>query len=95
MDSRLKLKSFNLGATDFGVSSVKGKRFFVVYNGKKINFGSDVGQTYFDHGDKDKKRNWYARHAKIKDKQGRQVIKVKTSPAYWSSHMLWGPLVSK
>ena len=93
MDSRLKEKAISLGASDFGISKVKGKRFFVVYNNKKINFGSDFGQTYFDHGNKQTKKAWYARHARIKDKEGRQVIKLKTSPSYWSAHLLWGPLV--
>ena len=32
-------KALSLGATEFGISSAKNKRFYVIYNGKKINFG--------------------------------------------------------
>ena len=61
----LENKAKGLGATDFGTSKAKGKRFYVIYNGKKINFGSDVGQTFIDHGDNKKKKAWVARHSKI------------------------------
>ena len=49
-----------LGATAFGISKVKGKRYYVVYNNKTINFGSDVGSTFIDHHDKNKynKQTW-------------------------------------
>lgn len=46
-------------------SKAKGKRFRVVNpDGKIINFGSDVGKTFIDHKDKQKKLAWIARHSK-------------------------------
>ncbi len=86
--NNLREKSIRLGATDFGTSKVKGKRFYVIYNGKKINFGSDVGQTFIDHGNLEKKKNWIKRHSVIL-KDGKPVIKDKSSPSFWSRHLLW------
>lgn len=86
---RLKLKAQRLGATEFGVSKAKGKRFFVKYDNKIINFGSATGKTYYDHKDEAKKKAWYARHNKIKDKAGTLVINNKHSPSFWSSRILW------
>ena len=34
----LKQKALGFGASEFGESKVKDKRFYVVYNGKKIKF---------------------------------------------------------
>lgn len=85
----LKQKAINLGASDFGESRVKGKRYFVVYQGKRINFGSDSGSTFIDHRDEKKRDAWYSRHSKIKNKAGNLVINDKTSPSYWSAKILW------
>ena len=78
-----------LGATAFGNSKVKGKRYYVVYNDKIINFGSDVGSTFIDHRDRNKRRAWRARHSKIKNKQGQFVYKLSSSPSFWAWHLLW------
>ena len=48
---KLRTTALSLGATDFGQSKVKGKRFYVIYHLKRINFGSDAGSTFIDHGD--------------------------------------------
>ena len=85
----LKKKALSLGASDFGISKVKGKRYFVVYNNKIINFGSKDDSTFIDHNDEKKRSAWRARHMKIKNKQGQSVYKLKTSPSYWSWHLLW------
>jgi hypothetical protein len=82
-------RAIKLGASDFGESKVKNKRFYVIYNNKKINFGSSVGSTYIDHKDKIKRKNWYARHNKIRNKNGKQVINDPNSPSYWSARILW------
>jgi hypothetical protein len=82
-------KALRLGASDFGVSKNKNKRFYVIYEAKKINFGSKTGSTFYDHKDKIKKSNWYKRHSKIKDSQGNYVINKKSSPSYWSNKILW------
>ena len=85
----LYLKAFNLGAIDFGESSRKDKRFYVVYNNKYIHFGSRNGQTFYDHQDEVKRDNWYKRHSKIYDNMGYQVINNPYSPSYWSARLLW------
>jgi hypothetical protein len=89
MNNNLILKALKLGATDFDVSEKKDKRFYVIYNDKKIHFGSKTGKTFIDHKDEIKKNNWYARHSKIKNKDGQYVINLKSSPSYWSAHLLW------
>ena len=89
MDNKLKQKILSLGATEAGISNAKGKRFYVVYKGKRINFGAKGGQTFLDHKDEKKRKAWRARHSKIRDKQGRLVHKLKTSASYWSWHILW------
>ena len=85
----LRKKALGLGADEFGRSAVRGKRFYVIYKGKKINFGSDVGSTFIDHRDKRKQRAWKARHSKIKLANGRLAYKTKISPAYWSWRLTW------
>ena len=50
-------KALKLGASDFGESDKKDKRFYVIYNDKVINFGSKNGATFYDHKDKKKKEN--------------------------------------
>ena len=81
--------AIKLGATDFGKSKRKNKRFYVIYDDKIIHFGSDVGRTYYDHKDKIKRDNWYKRHSKIYNKTGEQSIKNKKSAGFWSAHLLW------
>ena len=49
MNNNMILKALELGATDFDISEKKDKRFYVVYNGKKIHFGSKTGKTFIDH----------------------------------------------
>ena len=85
----LKQKALKLGATDLGESKVKYKRYYVIYNGKKINFGSRTGETYLEHKDDKKRDAWYARHSKIKNKSGEYVINDKTSSSFWSAKILW------
>jgi hypothetical protein len=85
----LKRKAISFGATEFGKSKAKNKRFYVIYNGKRINFGLLGGQTFIDHNDKNKQRAWKARHSKIKLKDGRFAYQVKEQPEYWAYHLLW------
>ena len=85
----LKVKAMNRGASSFGRSKVKGKQFFVVYKGKRINFGSANGETFIGHNDKGKRAAWHARHKKVKNKQGQFVINLPTSASYWAALLLW------
>lgn len=82
-------KALKLGASDFGESKIKNKRFYVIYEAKKINFGSKNGSTFYDHKDKTKRINWYKRHSKIKNKKGETVINNPLSASYWSANLLW------
>jgi len=66
-------------------SNRKGKRFEIVmprYN-HSHHFGSDVGKTFIDHKDKDKKKSWEARHKVNKNYNS------KHSPIYHSKKLLW------
>ena len=82
-------KAIKLGATELGVSNQKAKRLYIVYNGKKINFGSKTGLTFIDHHDENIRNAWRQRHSKIKNKKGQYVYKLKTSPSFWSWNLLW------
>jgi hypothetical protein len=86
---RLYKKALKLGATDFGVSDKKDKRFYIIYDGKKINFGSRHGKAYIDHHDNKKRDAWYARHSKIKNKFNNIVINDPYSASFWSFRILW------
>jgi hypothetical protein len=87
--SQLRTRALSLGATEFGESKVKSKRYYVVYDKRRINFGLKGGSTFIDHNDTAKKEAWYKRHSKIKNKQGQFVIGLKTSPDFWSARLLW------
>jgi hypothetical protein len=82
-------KALNLGATDFGKSNNKTKRFYVIYQNKKINFGSKYGSTFIDHQNQNLLRNWKARHSKIIRGDGVPFYKIKSSPEYWAWNLLW------
>lgn len=86
---RLAEKARALNATDFGRSRQKNKRFYVVYQGKKINFGLKGAKTYIDHRDEKKRASWKARHTKIKLKSGKLAYKDPRQPAFWSHRILW------
>jgi hypothetical protein len=85
----LKKKALKLGATDFGKSNRKNKRFYVIYNNKIIHFGLDTGSTFIDHKDEKKRKAWRARHSKIKLKDGTPAYKNKNQSSYWSYRLLW------
>lgn len=72
-------------------STRKGKRFMIYDGDKWIHFGaypySGFG-TFIDHGNENLRKNWKARHSKIM-KDGKPAYKDKTSPEYYSWHILW------
>ena len=86
---QLRAKALSLGASEFGISDRKTKRYYVVYRDKLIHFGSKSGRTFIDHGDKTIRTNWIARHSKIKNASNQLVMNLKTSPSYWARHILW------
>ena len=85
----LKANAKYLGATQFGNSRAKGKRFYVIYDGTRINFGSDTNNTFVDHHNEEKRKAWRARHSKIKLKSGGFAYLNKHQPEYWSWNLLW------
>ena len=85
----MHIKAKQLGASEFGLSDSKDKRFYVRYNNKIIHFGLKNGETFIDHHDKIKRKNWRKRHSKIKNKYGQYVYLLKNSPSFWSYHLLW------
>ena len=85
----MESKAQKYGATEIGTSKVKGKRMYVIYDGKRINFGSQTGSTFIDHNDSQIRSAWRKRHSKIKNKKGQFVYKLKSSPSFWSWHLLW------
>ena len=86
---QIKDKALDAGATRVAYSNRKGKKYMVEYNDKIIHFGSDVGQTFLDHGNEDMRKAWKARHSKIKNKYGQLVYLLKESPSWWAYHILW------
>jgi hypothetical protein len=85
-----EIKRLNLVQLKFGSSDKSGKRFFVIYKDKRIDFGSNSRNTFFDNPDRDKRKNWYARHSKnINKRTGKKFVNEKTSGYYWASKILW------
>ena len=87
--SQLMTKAKKLGATAFGISKAKGKKYYVIYEGRRINFGAKGMSDYTIHKDKARRDRYRARHSKIKLKDGRLAYRVKESAAFWSWNLLW------
>jgi len=66
-------------------SNRKGKRYVMVLDEPKrtLHFGSDVGSTYIDHGDKTKRENYLKRHMVNEDWDS-------VNPGSLSKFLLWG-----
>jgi hypothetical protein len=66
-------------------STRKGKRFMVTFeNGKTVHFGQAGGQTYIDHGDKEKRAAYLKRH------EVREDWSDPYSAGALSRFLLWG-----
>ena len=85
----LEHKANSLGATQFGISRKKDKKYFVVYNNKTVHYGSRSMPDFTFHKDEDRRRRYRARHSKILLKDGRPAYKVKGTAAYFSCNILW------
>lgn len=85
----LRAKAIRLGATEFGPSKAKGKKYYVIYNGKRINFGAKGMSDFTIHKDPDQRARYRKRHGTIKTKTGTLAYKDKSRPAFWSWHILW------
>lgn len=82
-------KAKSLGATDVGVSRAKGKKYYVIYNGKRLNFGASGMDDFLDHKDAVRRKSFRARAQGIKRKDGTKAYADKSSPLYWSYNVLW------
>ena len=79
-------------ADELQISKAKNKRFVLIKDGKRINFGlwdMTGNNAYIDHKDNKIKSAWLARHSKIKLKDGRFAYKVPYTPEYLSYNILW------
>jgi len=84
-----RAKALRLGATDFGVSKAKGKKYYVIYAGKRINFGAKGMSDFTIHKDKKRRDRYRARHSKIRKKDGGLAYKDRRSASFWSWRILW------
>lgn len=85
----LRKKALAHGATEFGRSNRKGKKYYVVYGGKIINFGDSNMEDFTQHKDEKRRASYRARASGIKNKDGQLTYKLKTSSNYWSYWLLW------
>lgn len=71
-------------------SPVKYKRYRVTMdNGKTYDFGLLGGETYIDHRDANKRRNYWLRHyANATEKE--LIDNLVPSPSLFSAYLLWG-----
>lgn len=68
-------------------SNRKNKRFVAIFNnGERIHFGFKGGSTFIDHKDKDKRKNYIARHEVLEKK----FYNDPRRPATLSRFILWG-----
>jgi len=65
-------------------SDKKGKRFVIIMDNMKHDFGSDVGKTFVDGRTEKEKQAWEARHRQDKNWNN------KHSSIFFSRHLLWG-----
>jgi len=74
-------------------STAKGKKMsvYVMKDGKKklIHFGDSNMQDFTQHGDKERRKSYLARSAKIRDKNGNLTANDKNSANYYSRRFLW------
>ena len=76
-------------------STKSGKKYMVYVKGdngnpKLIHFGaSGMDDWRSGKASKEQRKSYRARAAGIKTKDGKQAIKDKNSPAWWSYHYLW------
>jgi hypothetical protein len=71
-------------------SPIEHKRFRITMdNNKKYDFGLDIGETYIDHKDKIKRKNYLLRHlGNVTEKK--LIENLIPSPSLFSAYILWG-----
>jgi len=86
---KIEREALHLGAKKFGISRKGNFKYFVVYGGKTVHFGSKVNSDWTHHKDPERRKRYRARHSKLLLKDGTPAYKVKGTPAYFSWHLLW------
>ena len=77
-------------ARDLSYSDRKNEKYMVTTkDNKKIHFGDSRYEDFLSHQDKDRRDRYRKRASKIKDKHGNLTYKDKSSPNFWSYHLLW------
>jgi hypothetical protein len=78
--------------TQLEISKAKNKRFAIIKDGKRVNFGvwpyTGAG-TYLDHSDNKIRTAWRARHSAITLKDGRKAYLVPGTAEYYAWEILW------
>ena len=89
MFNAIHKKALQLGASDFGQSARKNKKYYVVYAGKTIHFGYAPMDDFTTHKDPRRQASYRARARGIRNKSGQLTYKLKTSANYWAYNLLW------
>jgi len=85
----LRRKALSLGATEFSKSNNKNKKYYVVYNGKKIHFGHSAYEDFTTHKNPERRKRYLARAKKITDGNGKLTWKNKNKANFWAIRILW------
>ena len=85
----LERRAQALGAVELRPSWRKGKKHAVLYRGAWIHFGAAGMSDFTQHRDPARRERYRKRHRGVKLGDGRLAYRVKTSPAWWSWHLLW------
>lgn len=85
-EKKIRERALQLGASEFGRSARKGKKFRVRYKGKVLHFGASGMEDFTQHGDPERRKNFRRRAEGIKNGK---AYKDKFSPLYWSYYLLW------
>ena len=88
-----------VGKYNYELSTAKGKKLITVVNGKIIHFGASGMEHFKDktgllpkshnHGDKERRKNYLTRTAKIKDGKGKLTKDNPNSANYHARRVLW------
>ena len=88
-----------VGKYNYELSTAKGKKLMTVVNGKIIHFGASGMEHFKDktgllpkslnHGDKERRKNYLTRTAKIKDGKGKLTKDNPNSANFHARRVLW------
>ena len=80
-------KGIKVGKYRYQKSTRPGKKLMTVVKGRTIHFGDSSKKL--DHNDEERRKNYLARSAGIKDKKGRLTKDNPESANYHSRRVLW------